>query len=187
MMSSETKQIPYSSQTVGPYFSIGLEYLNDRMTELEGSIEGLIEIRGKVLDRDGAPVSDAMLEFWSTGDLRDVPGKFEKHEVPQIFKRVATDLEGRFAARMGRPVANHLEDGRVQAPHAMVLVFARGLMRHLITRVYLQDENTNQADPVMLSIPHERRATLVAKPHEKDVYVWDVRLQGPDETVFFVW
>ena len=61
-------------------------------------------------------------------------------------------------ARIGRPIANRLEDGRMQAPHMMVLVFARGLLRHLISRVYLEGETGNESDPVLLEIPAERRA-----------------------------
>ena len=74
-----------------------------------------------------------------------------------------------------------------QAPHAMVLVFARGLMRNLITRVYLEDETGNDSDPVLLQVPAERRRTLLAKREGANIYRWDVLLQGADETVFFAW
>jgi protocatechuate 3,4-dioxygenase alpha subunit len=186
-MSSKTGRIPSGSQTVGPYFRIGLEYLVERMGEVDGNAVDLIEIRGRLLDRDGASVPDGMLEFWSTGDPSGSACTTEKSGIPVGFRRVATDAAGCFAARIGRPVANCLEDGTAQAPHALVLVFARGLMRHLMTRVYLADEDANQDDPVLLSIPDERRATLMAKPDEKNVYLWDIHLQGGDETVFFAW
>ena len=177
--------IPSSSQTVGPYFKIGLEYLIDRMADVD--VEGAIEIRGRVLDRDGAPVPDAMLEFWSAGDAMNTSGGSPEHGIPVGFRRAGTDLEGCYAVRDKRPVATHLEDGRMQAPHMMVLVFARGLLRHLISRVYLGDEPGNGSDPVLLSVPAERRSTLVAKADGVNAYRWDVILQGADETVFFAW
>ena len=186
-MSSETNRIPSSSQTVGPYFRIGLEYLIDRMAKVDESLRRMIELRGRVLDRDGAPVPDAMLEFWSAADARDSSADSLRHGIPDGFARAATDLEGNFTAKIATPVRSRLEDGRVQAPHAMVLVFARGLQRHLITRVYLEDEAGNEGDPVLLSVPAERRGTLLAKANGKKLYQWDVHLQGTDETVFFVW
>lgn len=186
-MSSETMRIPAGSQTVGPYFRIGLDYLVDRMTQNDANSEGMIEIRGRVVDRDGTPVPDAMLEFWSAGDAEVANSGAREHGIPDGFRRVATDLDGSFRTKIARPVANRLEDGRVQAPHAIVLVFARGLMRHLITRIYLQDEAMHDSDPVLLSVPAERRGTLVATFDGRDSYRWDVVLQGKGETVFFAW
>jgi protocatechuate 3,4-dioxygenase alpha subunit len=78
-------------------------------------------------------------------------------------------------------------DGRKQAPHILVLVFARGLLRHLISRVYFDDEPANASDPVLLCVPAERRHTLIARRGAGDSYCWDVILQGPEETVFFAW
>ena len=179
------KRIPFSSQTVGPYFRIGLEYLIERMAETDP--EDAIEILGRVLDRDGAPVPDAMLEFWSAVETSVDSDGLQKHGIPEGFRRVATDMDGCFVARIGRPVANRLEDETMQAPHAMVLVFARGLQRHLITRVYLDDETGNENDPVLQVIPTERRGTLIAKAEGENVYHWDVILQGANETAFFAW
>ncbi len=180
------KRIPFSSQTVGPYFMIGLEYLIDRIADTSGA--DTIEIRGRVLDRDGAPVPDAMLEFWSAGDAgRSASAHSQQRGIPAGFKRVVTDLEGTFVARIRRPVASQIEDGREQAPHAMVLVFARGLQRHLITRVYLENETGDEGDPVLARIPVERRGTVIAKLDGENAYRWNVVLQGADETVFFAW
>jgi protocatechuate 3,4-dioxygenase alpha subunit len=186
-MSSENKGIPFSSQTVGPYFRIGLEYLIDWMGEVDASAEDAIEIRGRVLDRDGTPVPDAMLEFWSTGNAWSASDRSHEHGIPDGFGRVATDLNGSFVGRIRRPIATQMEDGREQAPHSMVLVFARGLQRHLLTRVYLEDGTGNESDLVLLGVPAERRGTLVAKGEGTNVYRWDVILQGADETVFFAW
>jgi len=168
---------------VGPYFTIGLEYLVDRMAELDATAKDLIEIRGRVLDRDRVPVPDAMLEFWNAG----ASPNSEEHGIPHGFRRVATDLEGFFAVRIARPVPTLLEDGRVQAPHIMVLVFARGLMRHLTSRLYLEGATENETDPVLLGVPAERRSTLMAKVEGEKAYRWDVVLQGDNETVFFAW
>jgi protocatechuate 3,4-dioxygenase alpha subunit len=181
--------IPSGSQTVGPYFRIGLEYLVSR--EPVGSAPGdAIELRGKVLDRDGAPVSDAMLEFWGA----DQPGAYsggEQHSNghPAGFHRVATDFDGSFSMVLNKLGPTPLGDGRFQAPHMIVLVFARGLLRHLITRVYFELEPTNAVDPVLLEIPVERRNTLIARidANNPRVFQWNVILQGRNETVFFAW
>ena len=75
----------------------------------------------------------------------------------------------------------------MQAPHMLVLVFARGLLRHLISRVYFEDEDANGSDPVLLTVPRERRSTLIAKSDGENRFRWDVILQGSNETVFFAW
>jgi protocatechuate 3,4-dioxygenase, alpha subunit len=177
-----TKQTPTSSQTVGPYFGIGLTYLIDRSPEVDGATAGAIEIRGKVLDRDGVPVPDAMLEFWSPES--STPSNNDAH--PQNFRRAFTDTDGNFSAVMTRPATLPLEDGRMQSPHVLVLIFSRGLLRHLISRVYFADER-NETDPVLLGIPAERRRTLIAQRDGDNSFRWNVILQGPDETVFFAW
>ncbi|KAA6461856.1 protocatechuate 3,4-dioxygenase subunit alpha [Acidobacteria bacterium AB60] len=178
-MSAPSKWIPASSQTVGPYFRIGLEYLLDRPA-LSAS-EALL-VRGKVLDRDLAPVSDAMLEFWSPA----CPAASSSDAVPSGFLRVGTDDDGAFTAALPRPQPHPEQNGIQQAPHFLVLVFARGLLRHLITRIYFEDEPANATDPVLQSIPAARRQTLIAQ-HRDGAYSWNVHLQGPEETVFFAW
>jgi len=166
--------IPAGSQTVGPYFRIGLEYLIERTPPITPDMAGTIEICGRVLDRDGAPVPDAMLEFWSSAKVADKAADF-----PEGFKRAATDAEGRYSVVMERP----------PVPHMLVLVFARGLMRHLISRVYFDGDQADESDPVFAAIPKERRATLIAQrdASRANVYKWDVILQGTGETVFFAW
>ncbi len=173
-MSGDPVQIPVGSQTVGPYFRIGLDYLVERTPVFTLETAGAIEIRGRVLDRDGAPVPDAMLEFWSVAKVGEEEGVF-----PAGFRRAATDEDGNFSVVMARG----------HTPHMLVLVFARGLLRHLVTRVYFGDERANQGDPVLMTISQERRATLIAQPDESraNLYRWDVILQGTGETVFFAW
>jgi protocatechuate 3,4-dioxygenase alpha subunit len=189
-MTTSAKLIPTSSQTVGPYFRIGLEYMIDRCVAAGAGTAGSIEIRGRVLDRDGVGVSDAMLEFWTPGGEETLPPSTQDRDgLPEGFCRAGTDDDGNFAAKVTRPIAVPLGDGRMQAPHMLVLVFMRGLLRHLLSRVYFADEPGNAADPVLEGIPAERRGTLIAQleNHETSSYRWNVVLQGQDETVFFEW
>jgi protocatechuate 3,4-dioxygenase, alpha subunit len=184
-MSDNSVRIPASSQTVGPYFRIGLEYLANRNPVPSIVPAGMVEIRGRVLDRDGLPVPDAMLEFWSGARARRLfDGNDAENGIPEGFRRVATDEKGEFALAIARPAAETASDA-----HFMVLVFARGLLRHLISRVYLGDEVRNDSDAVLLRVPPDRRATLIARADEKQpgLYWWDVVLQGTNETVFFAW
>jgi protocatechuate 3,4-dioxygenase alpha subunit len=182
-MSDNSLGIPASSQTVGPYFRIGLEYLVNRNPVPSMVPAGMIEIRGRVLDRDGLPVTDAMLEFSSgAGAPSLLDGNDTESGIPGGFRRVATDEKGVFAMAIARPAAETSSDA-----HLLVLVFARGLLRHLISRMYLGDEVSNDGDSVLLRVPPDRRATLIARADEKKagLYWWDVVLQGTNETVFF--
>jgi protocatechuate 3,4-dioxygenase alpha subunit len=189
-MTPDARQIPAGSQTVGPYFRIGLDYLMDRAPAIEAGATGTIEIRGRVLDRDGLPVQDAMLEFWAPGSGTSVlPSTPDPSQYPMGFRRTATDSDGNFSLVANRAEAAPLGDGRMQAPHMLVLVFARGLLRHLLSRVYFEDEPGNLEDPVLLQLAAERRGTLIAQREsdQKYSYRWNVVLQGRDETVFFAW
>jgi len=180
---------PSGSQTVGPYFRIGLDRLIGQVPVDELSPDA-IEIHGKVLDRDGEPVSDALLELWGADKSGAYPGAVPNSGAnPAGFRRVATDPEGNFSLALIKPGATPIGDGRLQAPHMLVLVFARGLLRHLITRVYFEQERANAVDPVLLEIPAERRHTLIAHPvaNNPRVFQWNVVLQGENETVFFAW
>ena len=177
-----TKLTVSSSQTVGPFFGIGLTYLIDRSLAVHTGKAGAIEIRGKVLDRDGVPVPDGMLEFWGA-DASESPNK---NAYPSGFTRSFTDADGNFCAQISRPVALPFEGGRMQSPHVLVLIFARGLLRHLVSRVYFGDER-NESDPVLLGISDERRHTLIAQCEGRNSFRWNVILQGSDETVFFAW
>ncbi len=189
-MTTSTKLIPTSSQTVGPYFRIGLQYMLDKFAAAGAGTAGSVEIRGRVLDQDGVGVSDAMLEFWTPEGAETSPSSTQDQEgLPAGFCRVGTEKDGSFTAKMTRPVTVPLGDGRMQAPHMLVLVFMRGLLRNLLSRVYFADEPGNAADPVLEQIPAERRGTLIARLENQETssYRWNVVLQGQDETVFFEW
>ena len=179
------KLVPTASQTVGPYFRIGLDHLTSAATNAEAKS---VTVCGCVLDGERKPVSDALLELWQA----DASGSSPNPDVsgrPAGFVRAATDHAGRFSCDISRPAAVPFPDGQLQAPHLVVLLFARGLMRHLITRMYFPEETANDADPVLQSIAEERRATLIARRQSvsPEILEWDIVLQGKDETVFFAW
>jgi protocatechuate 3,4-dioxygenase, alpha subunit len=187
------------SQTVGPFFAPALtpgkEYpwhqpiANDLITpDASGQ---RIRIEGRVFDGDGAPVNDAMIEIWQA----DAAGRYAHpadRQRPNAkftgFGRAGTDAEGRFGFSTVKPGAVAGPDGKSQAPHILVAVFARGLPRHAYTRIYFADEASNADDPILALVPPDRRGTLIARREEENggpAYVFDIRLQGANETVFF--
>jgi protocatechuate 3,4-dioxygenase, alpha subunit len=151
------------SQTVGPFFGFALPYAGDHQLAAPNSA-GILRVEGQVLDGEGDPIPDALIEIWQEG----------------MFGRCGTDPEGAFRFLVVRPKA---QSG--QAPHLNVTVFARGLLRHLSTRLYFPDEaQANAADPVLALVPEGRRETLIARD-EGGVLRFDIRLQGDGETAFF--
>ncbi len=196
-----------TSQTVGPYFQIGLSkfYIDD----LTGpGISGdVIEIVGRVFDGDGQPVPDGVIEIWQAdaqGKYTHPEGYEELESVPitdprvkkhaqgppgagtfRGFGRVATQADGSFRFRTIRPGHVPAPDGTLQAPHIAVSVFARGLLRRLVTRIYFPDEASNVEDFALKLVEAGRRHTLIAKKLRDGRLEWNVVLQGKDETVFF--
>jgi protocatechuate 3,4-dioxygenase, alpha subunit len=159
------------SQTVGPFFAIGLPW-EDGATVVPEGTEGAIRISGHVLDGAGDPVPDALVETWQA----DPEGNFGTDF--RGFGRCETDADGTWHVLTLKP-------GRVegQAPHLDVSVFARGLLNRVVTRIYFADED-NAGDPVLETVAAERRDTLLATP-EDGGYRFDVVLQGDGETVLF--
>ncbi|GJG97248.1 protocatechuate 3,4-dioxygenase subunit alpha [Cupriavidus pauculus] len=182
-----------ASQTVGPYLHIGLTALNcaDLTADAPDLAAQRIVIEGRVIDGRGEPVPDGMVEIWQAnpaGRYRHPEDKRELALVPGFtgFGRVPTEADGSFRFTTVKPGVVPDGDGRPQAPHIMVSVFTRGLVKHVATRMYFPDEAAaNGTDAVLACVPAERRATLVAQPDGPGRYRWDVVLQGPDETVFF--
>jgi len=157
------------SQTVGPFFGVGLPFEKGEQLAPPGAA-GVMRIEGQVLDGKGEPVPDALLEIWQPA---------------AGFGRARTDSEGAFSFTTVKPGPVPAPDGGMQAPHFNVTVFARGLLRHLVTRMYFPDETeANGADPVLKLVDPARRETLIAKDCG-GVLHFDVRLQGERETVFF--
>jgi len=176
------------SQTVGPFFGIGMAPLF-RDDFVPAGVPGeRVTIHGRVLDGDGHGVPDAQIEIWQADTQGRYPGAESKEEGGfQGFGRVPTDDHGGFQFRTIRPGCVAGRDSTVQAPHLVVLVFMRGLLRHLVTRVYFADETANANDPILSLVPAERRDTLMAKRESGDeaMFTWNIRLQGDAETVFF--
>jgi protocatechuate 3,4-dioxygenase alpha subunit len=188
------------SQTVGPYFKYGLtpngEYAwNDAFTNnlVTPDTSGeRIRVEGKVFDGDGALVPDCMLEIWQA----DAQGRFSDPQDTRAlrntsfkgFGRCGTDATGSYFFDTIKPGQVADPDGKPQAPHLLLAVFARGMLLHLYSRIYFDGEAANANDPVLALVPADRRATLIAtrKPGAGNaVYTFDIRLQGDNETVFF--
>jgi len=183
------------SQTIGPFHRI--------MVPWEGGAElaapdaaGAIRIQGRIVDGAGQPVDDCVIEVWQA----NVHGRYahaeDTREVPLVagfegFGRAITDADGRFDVVTVKPGCVPGPGETAQAPHISLSVFARGLLKQLVTRIYFADETAaNDQDPVLRSITEPgRRDTLLAVPRTSGdappVYDFEIRLQGPRETVFF--
>jgi protocatechuate 3,4-dioxygenase alpha subunit len=169
------------SQTVGPFFSFGMRWL-ETTALVDRDDTNAVVIRGTVLDAEGKGVPDALIETFQA----DSAGGFEPGNSGWTgFGRILTSENGDFAFTTVKPGATVADAGIRQAPHIAVSVFARGLLQRVITRIYFPDEEAaNNEDPVLSGIEPERRSTLVA--HSVDDHLhFDVRLQGEGETVFF--
>jgi protocatechuate 3,4-dioxygenase alpha subunit len=183
--------VPTPSQTVGPYLAIGLTWLNS-VDLANGAAGERITISGQVLDGAGAPVPDAMLELWQAnaeGRYAHPEDRQAKPVDPRFFGygRVPTDKTGSFRFTTIKPGPVPGRGNSLQAPHIVVCLFMRGLLRHLFTRIYFAGETANGADPALgLVDDPARKATLIAeKTKTPGEYRWDIRMQGERETVFF--
>jgi protocatechuate 3,4-dioxygenase alpha subunit len=178
-------------QTVGPFFSVGLD--RPEWADLtRGNPEGeRITIEGRVLDGDGAPVPDAMIELWQANAV----GRYDHVEDAQTDKkidanfhgygRVATDPQGRFKITTIKPGPVPGRGNALQAPHISVAFFARGLLRQLYTRIYFAGEPGNASDPLLAAIEDDSvRNTLIARKGNDRAYLFDFVLQGKNETAF---
>jgi len=147
------------SQTVGPFYAIGMCRRSDNELVSDG-----VELSGRLIDGQDTPISDGVVELWDG----------------TRWGRRATDAEGRFSFRVAKP-----EPPPGEAPRLDAFVFARGLLRHQLTRIYFPDEEAaNAADPVLAALPPHDRATLVAQ-HEDTGLRFDIHMQGDLATVFF--
>jgi protocatechuate 3,4-dioxygenase, alpha subunit len=175
------------SQTVGPFFAIGLPWPDGPLVVAEDT-ENAFWIEGFVLDGNGDPVPDALIETWQA----DPDGRFNHPDDPRGamgnfrgFGRSPADDDRGWRILTVKPGALPAPDGSTEAPHIDVSIFARGLLNRVVTRIYFADEEeANAADPVLATVDPERRATLIAQPTGNG-YRLDFRLQGEGETVFF--
>jgi protocatechuate 3,4-dioxygenase, alpha subunit len=175
-----SRQTP--SQTIGPYFAYGLvpeQYGFDLTSAFPARLiepddpAPRVTLTGRVLDGDGAPVSDALIEFW-----------LERGDAPPAMCRIGTgtDAQCRYSVDLPRPEVA----GGNEAPHLDVIVMARGMLLHAITRIYFDEEaKANAADATLEAVPAARRHTLIARATGPGHYRFDIRLQGENETVFF--
>jgi len=199
------------SQTVGPFFAYGLtprnryewrpehgKHLYDWKETAGGNLVTpdasgeRIRIEGAVIDGDGRPIPDAMIEIWQA----DAQGRYahprDNRALPNAtfkgFGRSACDTDGVYAFDTVKPGRVQGPDGKQQAPHIVVAVFSRGMLRQIYTRMYFSDEKSNADDPILTLVPEDRRGTLIAHKETRGgqtVYRFDIRVQGENETVFF--
>jgi protocatechuate 3,4-dioxygenase alpha subunit len=178
------------NQTVGPYLHIGLDWLTTR--DIAGkSIKGeRVAIAGRLIDGNGNGVNDGLVEIWQA----NAAGKYAHPEDPQKkpiekgwrgFGRIPTDAKGGFRFTTIKPGRVPGPGEGLQAPHLVIAVFMRGMLKHLATRVYFPDEAAaNAEDAILKLVPAARRSTLIAKAKGKTLE-WNIVLQGKNETVFF--
>jgi protocatechuate 3,4-dioxygenase, alpha subunit len=178
------------SQTVGPYFAIGLPFDVGPFVVPQGT-PGAIHITGTVYDGAGVPIPDFLLETWQAdpeGRFADMYGYGDVSSLDGFrgFARYGLeDGDGTFDILTVKPGPVPALGGGLQAPHIDVSVFARGMLHRCVTRIYFGDEaEANAADAVLARVPVERRPTLLAEPYA-DGYTIDIRFQGSNETVFF--
>ena len=186
-----------SSQTVGPFFEIGLawSYIDDIAAGAADVSGERVQIHGRVHDGAGEPVPDAVIEIWQAdaqgryssaidgGDA--AAGSTDVSSTWRGFGRVATDEHGAYAFRTIKPGRVPGPGGRLQAPHLALHIFMRGLLKPVHTRLYFPSDPANATDAVLALVPEARRATLIASPQTAGLLEWNVHLQGPLETVFF--
>jgi protocatechuate 3,4-dioxygenase alpha subunit len=175
---------PSPSQTIGPFFGFALPWPGGPSVVPEGT-PGALQLRGRLLDGKGDPVPDGLIESWQA----DPTGRFPSAADAQRFRgfgRCPTDRDGWYTIVTLKPGGVRAADGARHAPQILLSVFARGLLKRAVTRVYFPDEEeANRADPILTGVADSAaRATLIAAPMTGG-YRFDVHLQGEGETVFF--
>jgi protocatechuate 3,4-dioxygenase, alpha subunit len=179
------------SQTVGPYLHIGLTWLNTDRIAGPGVRGVRAVVQGRLLDGDGKGVGDGLIEIWQA----NAAGKYDGQPDPRHrkgaqkafrgFGRIPTDAKGRFRFSTIKPGCVPGPGGKLQAPHLVVTVFMRGLLKQLATRMYFPDDPGNAQDPILRRVPATRRPTLIARRKNRGVLEWNIVLQGRNETAFF--
>ena len=177
------------SQTVGPFFDVLLRSRTAcRMADPKAP--GAIVVHGRLRDGEGMPVPDALVEIWQA----DRHGHYAHPDDPDSgsadpefsgYGWCHTGSDGDFRFSTVKPGAVRDPEGRMQAPHILVSVTARGVLARYVTRLYFADEAANAGDLVLGLVPEGRRDTLIARVSDPVSYQFDISLQGASETVFF--
>ncbi|WP_329232563.1 protocatechuate 3,4-dioxygenase subunit alpha [Streptomyces canus] len=185
--------LPTPSHTVGPFYGHALPFPGGGDIAPIGHPDTIV-LQGYITDGEGNPLPDAFVELWSAdpdGNVPQVDGSIRRDPASGGYLgrngveftgwgRIQTDANGHWTARTLRPGARGQS-----APYISVCVFARGLLVHLYTRIYLPgDKAALTADPLLARVPAERRDTLIARSQGDGTYRFDIRLQGEGETVF---
>jgi protocatechuate 3,4-dioxygenase, alpha subunit len=184
---------PIPSQTVGPYFAIGLATPRPVARIAGPDAKGeRVKLACTVIDGQSLTIPDAMIEIWqanAAGKYNHPSDTQEKPLDPHFVGhgRLGTDAQGQCVFETIRPGRVPGADGTLQAPHLVVSIFARGVLKRLATRIYFAGDPANDEDPILALIPNERRATLLAEPLSDEAGAWRIefRLSGENETVFF--
>jgi len=179
------------SQTVGPFFHFGLADQTGLGCLVTGDTRGeRIRLKVRVTDGDGVPLPDALVEIWQA----DADGKYVRPADPKSvltptgfcgFGRLPTSVDGTCVFETIRPGPVLDASGRPQASHINVCLLARGLLRQVYTRVYFAGDPALASDSVLAAVPESRRETLLASRSTSGEWLFDIRLQGEGETVFF--
>lgn len=184
---------PTPSQTVGPFFHLGCTENDSVGSLITPATKGeRIQLTCRVLDGNGAPVPDAMIEIWQA----NAEGRYNHQEDTQKksldpsfsgFGRLASDANGECVFETIKPGRVAGNNGKDQAPHINVTVFARGVLKHLPTRAYFAGDPASAEDTVLALVQQERRQTLMAQPDAANPNLWrfEIHLCGENETVFF--
>jgi protocatechuate 3,4-dioxygenase, alpha subunit len=169
---------PTPSQTVGPYFTLGL-CTRPLADVVPPDSENAVRLGGRVVDGDGKPMNDAVVELWQADPEGNYLSDFG-------WARCGTDETGSYAFTTLKPGRVAGPNGELQAPHLTLLVFARGLLKPVLTRVYFPDEEqANEEDGVLAGLQDERERNSLVAQRSGEALTFDVRLQGEGQTVFF--
>jgi protocatechuate 3,4-dioxygenase alpha subunit len=184
--------VPTPSQTVGPFFSFSLVAGFPGHELVPADSPGAIHLRGRVLDGAGEPVPDAMVEIWQANAGGRYAHPADERDDLALdrgftgFGRSGTEGAGWFEFVTVKPGRVPAPDGTLQAPHILVGVFARGLLKRLVTRIHFPDEEAaNADDPVLSSLPDDADGKTLVARQENGALRFDIRLQGDLQTVFF--
>jgi protocatechuate 3,4-dioxygenase, alpha subunit len=184
---------PIPSQTVGPYFAIGLTTPRAVARIAGAEVQGeRVRLACKVIDGQGQPIPDAMIEIWqanAAGKYNHPDDTQEKPLDPHFVGhgRLGTDDQGECVFETIRPGRVPGPNGTLQAPHLAVSIFARGLLKRLASRIYFEGDPANNEDPILKLVPQDRRGTLLARPVADETSAWrfEFHVSGENETVFF--